>query len=705
MDSLPEETEVASPGGGAPASLSELNALVEAGGVTSLRLTGCRDAFIKTRTADAAVRAVCATAPTLTELDLTSCTSLTPGHLCSLLEPLAGLKRLNLGYVAAVGEDALLAVAGLTALEALELEGCALTCAGVALLAQLPSLATLNLAHTPVGDDLLSTVATITTLTALNLNSCREVTDAGLAHLPALGSLQELSLESCPGVTDAGVVSLLAGGALPSLASLDLSGCENLALRSEGVPGALAAAPSLATLRLRGCKALQDESLASLAGCRHLRELDLSVCPDLSDAGLTHLTALSALTSLNLNMCRKVGDPGVRAIATLPALVDVNLGWCVNVTAEGLEALRSSGIGQSVNVHERTGTSMRFEKFQLVTARAVAGHGVESAARRTELIRTHASSTSLNFPSDDLFRSDDGDQVLRVLLGTNGNSAVGAPSGTGAGLMVALSGLSFPPGMPERLVNVWLPPDYGSCSRHPVVYAHDGQNLMNPSTAFTGVDWGLGASASGLIAQSAIRSPLIVMVDNAGMLRYAEYGDTPMGAAYRDWVVDTLKPAVDRNFATLSGPADTFAIGSSMGGLVAFLSAWRHPEVFGGAACLSPVFQAPLIAEVALAGEEESPLADGMRLYIDNGGDAWGAPVVVNTWRLEDHFWGRLDTQLQLGVDAMMLVLRARGMRETSIGTGAAAPLAYYRDGGALHNEEAWARRAWRALLHLLQHR
>lgn len=58
MDSLPEETEVASPGGGAPASLSELNALVEAGGVTSLRLTGCRDAFIKTRTADAAVRAV-----------------------------------------------------------------------------------------------------------------------------------------------------------------------------------------------------------------------------------------------------------------------------------------------------------------------------------------------------------------------------------------------------------------------------------------------------------------------------------------------------------------------------------------------------------------------------------------------------------------------------------------------------------------------
>lgn len=181
------------------------------------------------------------------------------------------------------------------------------------------------------------------------------------------------------------------------------------------------------------------------------------------------------------------------------------------------------------------------QRGQLVTARAVAGHGVESAARRTELIRTHASSTSLNFTSDDLFRSDDGDQVLRVLLGTNGNSAVGAPSGTGAGLMVALSGLSFPPGMPERLVNVWLPPDYGSCSRHPVVYAHDGQNLMNPSTAFTGVDWGLGASASGLIAQSAIRSPLIVMVDNAGMLRYAEYGDTPMGAAYRDWVVDTLK--------------------------------------------------------------------------------------------------------------------------------------------------------------------
>merc|ERR1712146_825883 len=79
---------------------------------------------------------------------------------------------------------------------------------------------------------------------------------------------------------------------------------------------------------------------------------------------------------------------------------------------------------------------------------------------------------------------------------------------------------------------------------------------------------------------------------------------------------DELKPAIDARFRTLTTPEHTCTMGSSMGGLCAFLSLWR-PETFGGAACLSPVFQLPLITEVAFGGAR----LRGKRLYIDNGGD------------------------------------------------------------------------------------
>ena len=287
--------------------------------------------------------------------------------------------------------------------------------------------------------------------------------------------------------------------------------------------------------------------------------------------------------------------------------------------------------------------------------------------------------------------------------------------------MLQMRGLEFPFGLMERPVSVWIPPDYDQGRRYPVVYAHDGQNLMDPSTSFLGIDWRLGCAASRLIDDGVIRAPLIVMIDNAGVLRYSEYGDTPLGQLYRDWIAKTLKPAVDEEFATLPGRGDTFSMGSSMGGLVSFLCCWRHSAVFGGAACLSPVFPGPLIAEVAMASGDDGWLGSRHqpppRLYIDNGGDTLGNLVQINSWRPEDHFWGRLDTQLQVGIDAMMLVMRARGMmagpaalspviaREGGGNGGCSkALLQWYRDAGAPHNEDAWASRAWRPLEHLLSH-
>jgi hypothetical protein len=94
----------------------------------------------------------------------------------------------------------------------------------------------------------------------------------------------------------------------------------------------------------------------------------------------------------------------------------------------------------------------------------------------------------------------------------------------------------------------------------------------------------------------------------------------------------------------------------------------------------------------------------------------FGNLVEIKSWNLEDQFWGRLDTQLQVGINAMMLVLRARGMTMTegirasnddggSINTSQAyADLCWHKDAGAPHNENSWAGRVWRPLEHLLRH-
>jgi hypothetical protein len=178
--------------------------------------------------------------------------------------------------------------------------------------------------------------------------------------------------------------------------------------------------------------------------------------------------------------------------------------------------------------------------------------------------------------------------------------------------------------------------------------------------------------------------------------RWMEYNlDVPgPGRRYLSYLADELKPAVDRAFRTRPGPESTHALGSSMGGLCAFQSVWRRPDAFGNAACFSPVFNAPLAAEVALRGGEGLGGAGRRRprIYIDNGGDAGDTRV---SWLdgLNEGGWWWLDSSLQPGVDAMVAALRLHG---------AAVALEYRRAPGGRHSEREWGARAAPALRHLL---
>jgi S-formylglutathione hydrolase FrmB len=153
--------------------------------------------------------------------------------------------------------------------------------------------------------------------------------------------------------------------------------------------------------------------------------------------------------------------------------------------------------------------------------------------------------------------------------------------------------------------------------------------------------------------------------------RHSEYGDMmlPISQAHGHFVANVLHPYVRNKFRVKDGPGHTYAIGSSLGGQASLQLLLRNPEIFGGAACLSPCFQAGTIAATVANLVQES--GDGLKslrskkIYLDNGGDTDDKRVpmfdVMDHFTLNDNwlnpgfFW--LDTQLQPTIDAVRWTL------------------------------------------------
>ena len=149
----------------------------------------------------------------------------------------------------------------------------------------------------------------------------------------------------------------------------------------------------------------------------------------------------------------------------------------------------------------------------------------------------------------------------------------------------------------QRDLIVYTPPGYpDQPDRHfPVLYLHDGQNLFDGATSFIpGQDWHVSQTADYGIGLGLIEPLIIVGMYNT-KARIREYTPTHVpklggGRAdrYAKFLMEEVKPFVDREYRTLSGSEHTGIGGSSLGGLVSLYLGLKHSWLFGKIAALSP---------------------------------------------------------------------------------------------------------------------
>src|SRR5690606_36165183 len=141
-----------------------------------------------------------------------------------------------------------------------------------------------------------------------------------------------------------------------------------------------------------------------------------------------------------------------------------------------------------------------------------------------------------------------------------------------------------------------LPPDYETSAKYyPVLYMHDGQNLFDVRTSFSG-EWKVDEHLDSLFL---LGDPgcIVVGIDNGGTNRINEYSPwvNPQygggqGDQYIEFLIETLKPYIDQNYRTLPDAEHTGIMGSSMGGLISYYGGLTNQNVFGRIGAFSSSF-------------------------------------------------------------------------------------------------------------------
>lgn len=261
----------------------------------------------------------------------------------------------------------------------------------------------------------------------------------------------------------------------------------------------------------------------------------------------------------------------------------------------------------------------------------------------------------------------------------------------------------------QRNISIYTPPGYfkNKHQTYGVLYMHDGQNLFDSQTAYGGVEWRIDEVMDSLLRLKKIRPCIVVGIWNSTR-RLEEYlpnkpivygGDTLMKLIhqrkadfeslsdnYLTFIVQELKPYIDKNYRTNPDCKHTYIAGSSMGGLISLYAAMEYPDVFSAAACISTHW--PVIydtyntvfteAMMSYMSQRFSETALRPKLYFDYGTetlDRFYEPCqrMMDDFLLQNHY------------DFTNWVTR--------------------RFKGAAHNESSWSKRAAIFLEYILKKR
>ncbi len=232
-----------------------------------------------------------------------------------------------------------------------------------------------------------------------------------------------------------------------------------------------------------------------------------------------------------------------------------------------------------------------------------------------------------------------------------------------------------------RFLRVWLPPGYdqveNSGRRYPILYLNDGQNLFEPSTSFTGVEWQVDETGDRLIREGVVHPMIIVGIDNAGKERFREYMPhrslNPMmlrvqGQRYPVFLTKEVMPFIARNYRIATGPENTGLGGSSLGALISLYTAAARPGVIGRLLLESP----------SLWASNRQMIRESREIK------RWPERVFLATGTAEA---GREDRDRSMVDDVRELaaIFRRAGLDDKRLRLAV--------DDGATHHESAWARR------------
>jgi len=261
-----------------------------------------------------------------------------------------------------------------------------------------------------------------------------------------------------------------------------------------------------------------------------------------------------------------------------------------------------------------------------------------------------------------------------------------------------------------RNVDVWLPEGYSDSQHYAVLYMHDGQMLFDGTHTWNNAEWKVDETLGKLHNDKEIRECIIVGIWNVPAKRYADYfpekivrhileparttiltnqiKGRPSGDNYLKFIVQELKPFIDRTYATLQDIDNTFIIGSSMGGLISVYAVCEYPNVFGGAACLS--IHSPLASSKLINSKTDEEVAIKFRDYLS------AYLPKANTRKIYFDYGDQ-------GTDAMYKPFQT-AIDEIMEQKGYTAP--YWQTSffpGEDHSELSWAKRLFIPLLFLLK--